>query len=186
MTVIQTIGSIIVLAASFMTTINQLSEQAGASPGDLDAAVIGAGAAGLTAGFLLERAAVNFRIFEAADIHGGRAKKNDSFADFPIDLGGEWIHTDPSILAKLLNEPNRDASIEIIKYNPETIYLWKNNELKRRNLFSNFYSECSSSPTKRLCLPLEAGITACGVKAAKAEFETRATIKISMFFMLKF
>lgn len=56
--------------------------------GVLDVAVIGAGAAGLTAGFLLKEAGQTFRVLEAARIQGGRAKTDTSFADFPLDLGG--------------------------------------------------------------------------------------------------
>lgn len=41
----------------------------------------------------------------------------------------------------MINDPSQEASIDIINYRPETIYVWKNNELKKRNLFSNFYGE---------------------------------------------
>ena len=54
--------------------------------------VIGAGAAGLTAGHLLEQRGIEFEILEAAPIYGGRVRKLEGFADFPIDLGAEWIH----------------------------------------------------------------------------------------------
>ncbi|MCG8332714.1 MAG: FAD-dependent oxidoreductase [Chitinophagales bacterium] len=103
--------------------------------------VIGAGAAGVTAGYILKKQGIDFQILEAAPIHGGRVKKAADFADFPIDLGGEWIHTDPSILAKLNNDRQSEVDIDIITYNPQTISVWKNGELKRRNFASNFYSE---------------------------------------------
>ncbi len=103
--------------------------------------IIGAGAAGLTAGYILQRHNIDFEIIEAAADFGGRVKKTDDFADFPIDLGGEWIHTDPSILTTLINDQTVDASIDIINYNPKTISLWKNNKLKKRNIVSHFYSE---------------------------------------------
>ena len=103
--------------------------------------IIGAGAAGLTAGHILNKYNIDFQIIEAAPIHGGRVKKAANFADFPIDLGGEWIHTDPSILAKLLNDPESNADIDIITYNPQTISVWKNGQLKKRNIASHFYSE---------------------------------------------
>lgn len=55
--------------------------------------IIGAGAAGLTAGHILEQHGISFEILEASETFGGRLKKTDDFADFPIDLGAEWIHT---------------------------------------------------------------------------------------------
>ncbi|MEO1260974.1 MAG: NAD(P)/FAD-dependent oxidoreductase [Bacteroidota bacterium] len=103
--------------------------------------IIGAGAAGLTAGHILNKYQIDFQIIEASPVHGGRVKKIGNFADFPIDLGAEWIHTDPSILATLLNDRQTNAEIEIINYNPQTYSVWKNGELKRRNFASNFYSE---------------------------------------------
>ena len=103
--------------------------------------IIGAGAAGLMAGHFLDQYGIDFQILEASLVYGGRVKRADTFADFPIDLGAEWIHTDPSILADLVNDPGVQASIDIINYRPEEIYVWKNDELKKRNFFSNFYAE---------------------------------------------
>ena len=103
--------------------------------------IIGAGAAGLTAGYILNRYNIDFEILEASDKFGGRVKEIEGFADFPIDLGAEWIHTHPSILAKLINDTSVDASIDIINYSPETLYIWDNGKLKKRNFFTNFYGE---------------------------------------------
>lgn len=52
--------------------------------------IIGAGAAGITAGHLLAEEGVDFEIFEASDTYGGRVRKVDDFVDFPIDVGAEW------------------------------------------------------------------------------------------------
>lgn len=103
--------------------------------------IIGAGSAGLMAGHFLNQYGIDFQILEASSVYGGRVKRANNFADFPIDLGAEWIHTDPSILADLVNDPSVQAAIDIINYRPEEIYVWKDNELKRRNFFSNFYAE---------------------------------------------
>ncbi|MDW3196494.1 MAG: NAD(P)/FAD-dependent oxidoreductase [Cytophagales bacterium] len=103
--------------------------------------IIGAGSAGLMAGHFLQQNGINFQILEASSVYGGRVKRADSFVDFPIDLGAEWIHTDPSILADLVNDPSVQASIDIINYRPEEIHVWKNNQLRKRNFFSNFYAE---------------------------------------------
>ncbi|MCP3932967.1 MAG: FAD-dependent oxidoreductase [Bacteroidetes bacterium] len=103
--------------------------------------VIGAGAAGLTAGYLLDRHNIDFEILEASSVIGGRLKRADNFADFPIDLGAEWVHGDPTIPAQLISDPNVNASIDIITYSPETIYNWNNNKLRKQNWASNFYSD---------------------------------------------
>lgn len=103
--------------------------------------IVGAGAAGMAAGYLLKRYGVDFEILEAAPVHGGRLKKAADFADFPIDIGAEWIHTHPRILADIINNPNIDANVEILVYNPKTIQTWKNGELKSHNYIRNFYSE---------------------------------------------
>ena len=106
-----------------------------------DVLIIGAGSAGLTAGHLLRQFGIDFQILEASGDFGGRVKQIEGFADFPIDLGAEWIHSDPGILARLLNDPQTNANIDLITYQPQEIYLWKDEELKRRNIYSHFYSE---------------------------------------------
>lgn len=103
--------------------------------------IIGAGAAGITAGYVLSQYGIDFEIIEAAPTYGGRVKEAADFTEFPIDLGAEWIHTDASILSTLINDPSVDANIDIINYSPESLYLWNNGKLKKRNLFTNFYGE---------------------------------------------
>ncbi|MCP4439325.1 MAG: FAD-dependent oxidoreductase [Aureispira sp.] len=103
--------------------------------------VIGAGAAGLTAGYLLNKYNIDFQIIEASSVFGGRIKRDNTFADFPIDIGAEWIHEDPSILAKLISDASINAEIDVITYSPDTVYNFKNNKLKKQNFGGNFYSE---------------------------------------------
>ena len=103
--------------------------------------IVGAGAAGLIAGHILQQNNIDFQIIEASSIYGGRVKKSADFADFPIDLGGEWIHTDPSVLAKLLNDSSSKADIEVIPYSPKTISVWNDGKLRKRNIAHHFYSE---------------------------------------------
>ena len=80
--------------------------------------IIGAGAAGLTAAYKLNKAGINYKILEASDRHGGRMKKAPiDFADISIDLGGEWIHRNPSVLDKILEKEVSDE-IETFKYRP--------------------------------------------------------------------
>ncbi len=103
--------------------------------------IIGAGAAGITAGYVLSQYGVDFEIVEASPVYGGRVKEAAGFADFPIDLGAEWVHTDGSILATLVNDPAVDASIDLVNYSPETLSIWKNGKLRKRNFYTNFYGE---------------------------------------------
>lgn len=141
---IATLGIATPFMASLLTACNKESIQLFEEiPTTFDGKVIvvGAGAAGLIAGHILQQNNIDFQIIEASNRFGGRVKKAADFADFPIDLGGEWIHTDPSILAKLMNEPNSTADIEVIPYSPQTISVWKNGKLRKRNIARHFYSE---------------------------------------------
>lgn len=103
--------------------------------------VIGAGAAGLSAGLLLNQCGVDFQILEASSVIGGRLKKSSDFVDFPIDLGAEWIHTHPSVLSKIAFNKTLIDKIETIAYSPQTIQTVKNGKLKSYNFLKNFYSE---------------------------------------------
>lgn len=103
--------------------------------------VIGAGSAGMTAAFVLKNLGVNVKVIEAADTYGGRVKRNVGLADFPIDLGAEWIHTDPTILGEIADDASVNDKIETIVYKPQTYSIWKNEELKSRDIARFFYSE---------------------------------------------
>ncbi|MCT4624851.1 MAG: FAD-dependent oxidoreductase, partial [Schleiferiaceae bacterium] len=103
--------------------------------------VIGAGSAGLTAGYLLERHGVEFQVLEASAQFGGRMKRLDNFVDFPIDLGAEWIHASPTILAQILSDPEANATVNFVNYTPQTIYTYNNGKLKKQNWANNFYGE---------------------------------------------
>lgn len=115
-------------------TVTRLSAQGNAAPGVLDVAVIGAGAAGLTAGFLLDRAGLDFQVFEAAAIHGGRAKKDNSLADFPLDMGGEWIHTTNLVLNSLSQDGQ--ASRRATEWRPVTCDVSDGKRLYRDNSYA--------------------------------------------------
>ncbi len=103
--------------------------------------IVGAGAAGLAAGYMLARFGVDFEIIEASSRLGGRVRGTDSFADFPIDLGAEWIHEDPTVLAALLADEAAQDAVEVVPYTPETLYSWRGGRLRRHNWAGNYYSE---------------------------------------------
>ncbi len=66
--------------------------------------IIGAGAAGLAAGRLLHDAGHDILIVEARDRIGGRAWTDNTFADFPIELGAEFIHGEHAATHQLVKE----------------------------------------------------------------------------------
>lgn len=103
--------------------------------------IIGAGAAGMAAGYLLQRYGVDFEIIEASGIYGGRVKRVSGFVDFPIDTGAEWIHTSPKVLAEIINDPTVDGSIDFVNYNPQSFSVYKNGNLSQANFASNYYNE---------------------------------------------
>lgn len=84
--------------------------------------IVGAGASGLAAAKKLEEEGVSYQILEATEKWGGRIQKNIDFADFPIDLGAEWIHEDKSILNYIINQPGDEPSVETILYQPMDVY----------------------------------------------------------------
>lgn len=62
-------------------------------PGEIDVAVIGAGAAGLRAAVALAEAGLSVRILEARDRIGGRILTHtDAALPVPVELGPEFIH----------------------------------------------------------------------------------------------
>ena len=84
--------------------------------------IIGAGAAGLTAGYLLNQRGIEFQILEASSTYGGRMKRTTDFADFPIPLGAEWLHVGRGIFDEVVNDASVQVNIETTPYNPDVDY----------------------------------------------------------------
>lgn len=63
---------------------------------DLDAVIVGAGAAGIAAGRRLAAAGRRFVVIEAADHVGGRCVTDQSTFGVPFDRGAHWIHSPSS------------------------------------------------------------------------------------------
>ena len=86
--------------------------------------IIGAGAAGITAGYtLLQEGFNDFVILEASSTYLGRIKKLDNLTNFPIDIGSEWIHVDPSILTTIVNDENVAVDVETTPFQPD-FFVW--------------------------------------------------------------
>jgi monoamine oxidase len=84
--------------------------------------IVGAGVAGITAAYaLLQHGVTDFVILEAAKVPLGRLKelKPSNWTNFPIDLGAEFIHTDPSILAEIVNDTSVAINITTISFKPD-------------------------------------------------------------------
>ena len=86
--------------------------------------IIGAGAAGLYAAYILKSKGINFQILEASSKYGGRLGKLTGFANFPIDTGAQWLHGKNSILGDLITKSNTKITLD----DSETKY-WFNNQL---------------------------------------------------------
>lgn len=86
--------------------------------------IIGAGAAGLYAAYVLQSKGIDFEILEAAASYGGRVGKLEGFANFPIDLGAQWLHGRNNILGDLVKKSKTPITLD----ESEQVY-WFNNQL---------------------------------------------------------
>jgi len=84
--------------------------------------IIGAGAAGLSAGYLLKQKGIDVEILEASSTFGGRMKHSTDFADFPIPLGAEWIHVEKEILEEIVNDNSVAVNIQTKGYDHDVDY----------------------------------------------------------------
>lgn len=87
--------------------------------GGVSALIVGAGAAGMSAAYLLSRQGVDCTILEAGSTHGGRIRRADDFVDFPIPLGGEWLHDEADVLADIVADDTVDIATELVGYEPD-------------------------------------------------------------------
>ena len=81
--------------------------------------VIGAGPAGLSAAYLLNQQGIGVQILEASASYGGRIRRINDFADFPIPLGAEWLHVRRGIFDEIVNDSSIQVDIETTPYNPD-------------------------------------------------------------------
>lgn len=91
--------------------------------------IIGAGAGGLAAGYLLAQQGIDFQILEASSVYGGRMRINTDFADFPIPLGAEWLETGTGIFQEIVNDSSVQVDIQTVPDNPDrkfVNYSWFN------------------------------------------------------------
>lgn len=130
-----------VLAGAAATLLAGLNTPMARAKAGQHVVVIGAGAAGMTAAYLLKRAGATVTVLEAADRIGGRMKRLNGFADFPIDLGAEWIHTPPAVLDEIVDNPAIAVDVETIRYRPKTYDTWDDGTLGSANWLRLAYAE---------------------------------------------
>jgi monoamine oxidase len=83
--------------------------------------IIGAGAAGMAAGYLLAQNGTEFEILEASGTHGGRMKHTTSFVDFPVPLGAEWLHTSTGEFTSIVNDSSVNIATQTVGYSSQDI-----------------------------------------------------------------
>ena len=92
--------------------------------------IVGAGPAGLAAAKVMAQKGIDYTVLEATDRLGGRLKKDTTLADFPIDLGAEWIHSHPVVLNRMKGKPGDEVEEELIPYRLESSSTWDGKELR--------------------------------------------------------
>ncbi len=97
--------------------------------------VVGAGIAGLTAAYYLQQQGVEVELVEADSSAGGRIRTLRGFADFPLDLGAEWLHGEQSALCQWLDQMGaqfyEDDSEELIWFKGR-LMSWKEDRRLRQ------------------------------------------------------
>ena len=99
--------------------------------------IIGAGVSGLAAAKVLEKNNVDYKVLEATNRYGGRLKKDTILADFPIDIGAEWLHSAPITLNKLKGKYGDEIDEELIPYHLDCTAIWNGTEYKVNSSWQN-------------------------------------------------
>ncbi len=104
---------------SFLQSCSE-DDEAPIIPGDFEGSVliIGAGAAGMAAGYLLEQLGIEYQILEADTTYGGRFRTDTTFTDFPIPLGAEWLHVSEAELPAIVNNEAVEIDTRLLPYSP--------------------------------------------------------------------
>ena len=87
-----------------------------------DIVILGAGVSGLMSGLELFKNNINFVILEASDEILGRVKTNYEFANFPIELGAEYVHGNNNEFYFLSKEFIKNHNYSFIKNEYKELY----------------------------------------------------------------
>lgn len=96
--------------------------------------IIGAGAAGLYAAYILKSKGIKFTILEASAKHGGRMGKLTGFADFDIDTGAQWLHGRNNLLGDLAKKTGTEMTLD-----DSDMSFWYNNQVAGQPAAGSFY-----------------------------------------------
>jgi lysine-specific histone demethylase 1B len=99
--------------------------------------IIGAGAAGIYAGYLLNKLKIDFKILEASSIHGGRVGKIVGFSDYEIDIGAQWLHGMHNIVGDLVKKENIQVTFDDTPYS----YYFENKVIKDLPINPHIFDE---------------------------------------------
>ncbi len=91
-----------------------------------DVIIIGAGVAGLTAALECKRAGVSYRILEACDQPGGRARSRTLASGRVVDLGAHWLHGEDNPVKAELDR----YGIAYRRDEGQAVYVVENGELR--------------------------------------------------------
>lgn len=112
------------IAAPFTMTLTSCEDDDAPMPSFTGSVlIIGAGAGGLAAGYLLAQQGIDFRILEASPVYGGRMRINSDFADFPIPLGAEWLETGTNIFQEIVNDTSVQVNVETVADDPDRKFI---------------------------------------------------------------
>lgn len=105
-------------------------------PFDGEIVIIGAGIAGLYTANILISQGYRCTVLEASNSIGGRLQKDENFADFPIDLGAQWLHGKNNILGDIIEKTKTPIHLD----NSEE-WLWFDQKIQQdlpKDLFELF------------------------------------------------
>lgn len=92
--------------------------------------IIGAGAAGMSAAYFLTQRGINVRVLEAQSTYGGRIRTTNSFTDFPIPLGAEWLHIETSFFSEVVNNSVVPVNVNTVGYTTtDPVATWQNGQM---------------------------------------------------------
>ncbi|MEM9821073.1 MAG: FAD-dependent oxidoreductase [Bacteroidota bacterium] len=100
------------------TSLSSCGKEGEVTPQTSKVIIIGAGAAGLAAGYLLNQQGIDFEILEASARYGGRMKRTTDFANFPLPLGAEWLHVEREVLDEIVNDSSVQVAVQTTPYDP--------------------------------------------------------------------
>ncbi len=95
--------------------------------------VVGAGAAGLHAAYILHKSGVDVQVLEAANRIGGRIKALDEFAGYPLELGADHVMGTQS----LFYDAVRISNFEYYEDKGQSYYNFNNDPISEEEASSN-------------------------------------------------